>query len=51
MGSHGTSGIEEMVIGSNTEKNSTPLESSSRDQKNNPNLPSTILFSSDFQRN
>jgi hypothetical protein len=26
MGSHGTSGIEEMVIGSNTEKNSTPLE-------------------------
>jgi hypothetical protein len=50
MGSHGTSGIEEMVIGSNTEKNST-LKIRSRDQKKNiQTSPSTICFASDFRK-
>jgi hypothetical protein len=51
MGSHGTSGIEEMVIGSNTEKNSTPLKnpvlSWSKKQSNFNNF----VFASDFSEN
>jgi uncharacterized membrane protein YagU involved in acid resistance len=38
-----------MVIGSNTEKNSTPPKSGSRDQKNNPNFNlQQFVFASDF---
>jgi hypothetical protein len=50
MGSHGTSGIEEMVIGSNTEKNSTPPNPGSRDQ-NNPNFFNNFVLPLIFGRN